>query len=377
MCGYFALVKKNPNFKINKKLFFESSFLIKHRGPDKEKFIEAKNILANFYRLSILDLTDNAMQPMISRNNRYILLYNGEIYNFNKLKKKYSIKANSNSDTEVLFKLLLIGKDSVIKDLEGMFSFVFFDTYSKKILFARDQFGIKPLYYYENKYFFLFSSEIKPIINFTKKKTFNPNAIYDFFFKGCLDHKDNSFFSEIKSLYPGNYGIINQNIIKLKKYWDIVDNKKKTFSEKKILTDVKKLINNSVNDHLISDRQIGLSLSGGSDSTSLAYLISKNINYKLNTFTYSFMDDEKYSEVAEVEQTIKKLNISNKNIIVSSKYVIDNFDKLITVLESPFTSIRLFGIYKIYDLLRSTNIKVMIEGDGGDEMMGGYDYNFA
>ena len=248
---------------------------------DQKSFIK-------FYRLSIQDLSKKGMQPMVY-NNRYVLVYNGEIYNFKELASKFNFNLKSKSDTEVLLNLLIKkGKDTP-KYLEGMFSFFFYDEKTKKGLICRDRFGIKPLYFYDHKNFILISSEIKPILKYIKDTRLEDKSIIDYFFFSSLDHSDKTFFKNVKSLEPGCIADIINHKITISKYWSIENTKVKL--EKKFsnfIEKVKFLITNSIKKHLISDRDVVLSMSTGTDSTSLAFLMNKYKESRLNTYTYSF-----------------------------------------------------------------------------------------
>jgi asparagine synthase (glutamine-hydrolysing) len=377
MCGFFGYL--NPrNKKFNYSKFHSSANLISHRGPDDVRYVENGNFYLKFFRLSIVDLSKNGMQPIISKDKRFYLVFNGEIYNAQDLKKRYFNNTifKSTSDSEVLFHLLLLKKEKAINLLDGMFSFVFYDKLTNKILLARDRFGIKPLYYSFKNNELTFSSEIKPLISFSSNRELNLISSYNFFLRGSMDHYDQTFFNNIVSVKPGNFVIIKNDVLNSKKYWDVT---KKNLMIKKGLSPEKKLknlINSSIDKHLISDRKIGLFLSGGTDSTSLAFLLSQKLDYTLNTFTYGFSDDRNTSEFEDAKQLSKELNINNTSVKINHHYVINNIDKLTKVFESPFTSIRLFGAYKLYEYAKKQNLKVIIEGDGGDEAFGGYDYNY-
>ncbi len=380
MCGYFAYLNKNLNIKKNRKKLNISANLLSHRGPDKSSTFETKNLFCKFFRLKIIDLTDNAMQPMTDLSKRYLLLFNGEIYNFKEINKKYlsDKKFNINSDTSTLFNMLIKYKEKALDYIDGMFSFVFFDFIQKKIIFARDRFGIKPLYYHFNKNQIIFSSEIKPILSILDTKSLNKESLIDFFLKGSMDHDHKTFFSNVNSLEPGKLGTYNLNKKKLviKKYWDISNAFYKKSNETNSVNTLKKLFDNAIDSHLISDRKLGLFLSGGTDSTALAHLISKKLENNFSTYTYGFKNDTEFSEINKANVTVNKLKIRNYSYEINSKYIINNFYKLTNNLESPFTSIRLFGIDALYKYLKNKSTKVILEGDGGDELFGGYDYNF-
>ena len=317
---------------------------------------------------------------MLSHNKKKIIVFNGEIYNSNNLKSKIdSNKFLGNSDTEILINYFEKYKEQSLENFKGMFSFVIYDFENKKCILARDRFGMKPLYYYNDSNFLIACSEIKPILKFLNKTTFNENAFADFLLKGHMDHGKNTFFNNIKSLPPATYKIISQNSEEDKCYWNIGDTTKHSSSIlKNTKIKLKNLFNNAIQEHLESDVEIGSCLSGGNDSSSIASKSNSLLNYKMKTFTYEFKDqiDNKNSETFLASKFAKNNKMKNFTAIVTPKYVLDKFDELLLNLESPITSLRLFGIKKLYEEVKKQNIKVMLEGHGGDEMLAGYDYNY-
>ena len=272
MCGFFLVLKNNK--KIEKKKFLESANLLKHRGPDHNSFLENETLISKFFRLSIRDTSANSNQPISDKTKRYVMLFNGEIYNTKELSKKYKIKDNFNSDTNLLFEILCRYRTKALKDIKGMFSIVFHDSVKNTTLLIRDRFGMKPLYFNKLNEKIIISSELKPIIKFSKIKKMNQLSIADFFLRGYMDHNDETFFKNIKSVKPGYYLKIDNQKIKSFKYWELnkkQDNESLNFSTKKI----KKLTEDAVHQHLISDRKIGFFLSGGNDSKTIVKIAKK------------------------------------------------------------------------------------------------------
>lgn len=376
MCGFFVIKKKVNNYQINKKLFLDSCDLINHRGPDDKQNYFSKNIYIGFRRLSIIDLSKNGKQPIISENKHNIMVFNGEIYNANKLRKNLlNYKFKGHSDTEVLFKLYEIYGEKCLNMIKGMFSFLVYNTKDNSIFVARDQFGIKPLYFVNHKNFMLFSSEVKPILNYIKNSQINYKTMAEYFLLGKQDHYDTTFFKDISSIEPAHYYKFNNKKKYKKKYWNIFEEKSKKLNEKNSIDYLNYLLNETIDEYLISDRKIGTFLSSGIDSTSLTSIISKKVDYKLNTFTYDFKNNFNIGESLRVKKNLSKLNVDNHIFFLDSKFVLNNFDKMTKILESPFTSIRHFGVYGLYKLAKSKNYKVIIEGAGGDEILGGYASN--
>jgi asparagine synthase (glutamine-hydrolysing) len=379
MCGFFFLKKDKENFDFNKLKSYSS--LLKHRGPDDDKVIENDKYFVRFFRLSIMDTSKKGSQPMFDKTKRFFLVFNGEIYNFKSLKKKLrnnSIK--SNSDTEVLLYTLIERGIESINDLEGMFSFIFYDTLTNTLFTGRDRFGIKPFYYTYINRSIAFSSEIKPLLNIKKDIQLNNLAFCNFFLKGSMDFDKETFFNQINSVEPGTYGIFKNDKVTFKKYWAL-ENSSKNYTQrsnfKKSSEQLEVLLKNSLNKHLISDRKIGLFLSGGTDSNALLNLISKSFSEKkLNTFTYGFENASSYDESTRVRKLVtNSKNIDNFYSYLRPNEIIESFEKTTKILESPFTSIRIFAMKKLYQLARKKGCRVILEGDGGDEIFGGYDYN--
>ena len=374
MCGFIVYLPLAQN-KFDKKVFIDSAKYIAHRGPDNESSFFHKDINLIFHRLRIRDLSKRGDQPMFSHSKKNIIVFNGEIYNSEKLKKKFNIsKLKSSSDTEILINLYERYGLNIIDELEGMFAFVIYNFEKKKIIAVRDRFGIKPLYYCKNNNYLIFSSEIKPIIKYNKEKIFNDLAFANFFLKQQLDNDSFTFFKDIKALPPATmFNLISGKEIKIKKYWNL--DEKKIKKGKTTIT-FASLFDESIKKHLISDCEIGLLFSGGTDSTALALSIAKMNKSPLKTFTYDFSDNFHGGESKKAVTISKKLEIKNFLSIVDPNYIKNEFGKICLDLESPFTSIRLFGVKKVYQNIRKNNIKVAIEGGGGDEILGGYEYNY-
>tara|TARA_B100001123_G_C15265955_1_gene1008415 strand:- start:320 stop:1924 length:1605 start_codon:yes stop_codon:yes gene_type:complete len=311
---------------------------------------------------------------MFDNSGRYLIVFNGEIYNTPSLIKYLpGIKLRGHSDTEILVNLYSKYKHRVLNMIEGMFSFVIYDKNKREYFVARDRFGIKPLYYYQSKFSYIISSEIKPIISYTNYKDYNLTAFGDLFFSGSMDHNNNTFFKKVTSLEPSHFMILKSEKIKKIKYWNLQDLE---FDQKKDRKNkLSDLILGSINQHLVSDRKIGLFLSGGTDGSALATICKKKFNYNLDTYTYDFIDNE-FGESKKSKIIASKLNLKNKLYNVTPSEVIDEMNFLCNSLESPFTSIRLFGINALYRKAKKDGYKVIFEGHGGDEMNGGYGYNY-
>ncbi len=375
MCGFNVIIKKNRDYKVDNDKFLKASNFLTNRGPDSNGYYEDDLIRISFFRLSIMDLSSKADQPMFSFNRRYIIAFNGEIYNKNELSFKINRKKlRSTSDTEVLINLFQKYKENCLSMIKGMFSFIIYDRISKQVFFARDRFGIKPLYFHISKNLFFFSSEIKPIVFYNKINSFDEKMEADFFFNQEMESNGKTFFKEISNLKSGHFGKIIKNKILFTRYWELKNKKinKSSLQKKKNLEE---LFKKSVKSHLLSDVNTGLLLSSGTDSRALGYEIKRN-KKKFNTYTYDFKNSNNYGESIKASKVSKEFKANHFIEYINEKFVINNFEKMTSILESPFTSIRLFGDLKVYNKCRLNNDKVVLVGHGGDEMFGGYTYNF-
>ncbi len=378
MCGFLVHYKFTENSKFSKKNFIKSSKLIQHRGPDDTHSFFKKNISMIFYRLSIMDQSIKGRQPMFSQSGRYTIVFNGEIYNAKKLKDKIfnKVKFKGSSDTEVLINLYEIYGEKMLKFLKGMFSFVIYDNKTNKLFTARDRFGIKPLYYFKDKDKLVLCSEIKPLLSYIKNISYEEAAFAKFFFRQELESTENTFFKNIKMHEAAVFKIFTRKKEYSIKYWDIEKNAKLIKNSKKSkINHLSELVENSAREHLNSDVKLSLLLSGGLDSSALCHLISKYHSSNIETFTYDFEDND-LGESKKAKKISNFIGYKNHKVLIKPNYISNNFENICMELESPFTSIRLFGLRKVYQEVNRRGIKVALEGYGGDELLGGYEYNY-
>lgn len=383
MCGIAGIINFN-NTKVNKSNLKLMVSKILHRGPDGDNYWANKNIGFGHCRLAIIDKSSRASQPMKSPNDRYILSYNGEVYNFNEIKKKLQkkYKFKSSSDTEVvLYSLIEWGTDALNK-FNGMFALSFFDQKKQELILARDRYGIKPLYIFKNHKIFSFASEQKSIIALPEfKKELNLNSISEYFtFQNILS--ENTFFKNVKLFEAGSYLKYNFKNKKFfqKKYWDFNFKKtKKVKNENEYIEELKRLHEDAVNKQLVSDVKVGSYLSGGIDSSSITYIASKKIN-NFDTFNCGFQTefvskkDRNFDETFKAEIISKHLKSKNHYFLIKPKHVEQSINKIAYHLEEP----RVGQSYPNYyaSKLASNHVKVALSGTGGDEMFGGYPWRY-
>ncbi len=384
MCGIAGFVDFKGS-KIDISLLKQATDAISHRGPDGEGHWHEDNIGIGHRRLSIIDLSNLAAQPMISKDQRYVLSYNGEIYNFKELRNELesqNIIFHSKSDTEVVLNSLSVwGSDALIK-FNGMFSLAFFDRKLKKLLLARDRFGIKPLYYSEQNDFFSFASEQKSIfINPNFKRSINIEALYEYFtFQNIFTNQ--TLMNDINILPPGCFLELSSfsKGKKVRRYWDYhFEEPNNPLKKEEYLEELQRLFRQSIKRQLVSDVELGSYLSGGMDSGSITAISSEQFrNFK--TFTCGF----DLSSASGIELGFDE---RDKAAAMSAKFKTEHYEmvlksgdmerclpKLAWHLEEPRVGQSYPNFYAAQ--LASKFVKVVLSGSGGDELFGGYPWRY-
>lgn len=344
-----------------------------HRGPDSEGYYNDVSISLGHRRLSIIDLGIESNQPMTDKTERFVIVYNGEIYNYLDIKKDLQeFEFKTNSDTEVLLYGYIKYREKILSKLNGMFAFAIFDKITKELFVGRDRLGKKPLYYFHDKNTFIFSSELRSILSCGLiPKNLNSDAVADFF---MFQSNSNplTIIENIFQLMPGQYGIYKNSIFETKYYWKISDNNftiQNNHSE--ILRTTKHLLLKAVEKRLISDVPLGVWLSGGIDSSALVALMYECSDKPINSFSIDF--EEKEYDESEYSQLIsKKYNTNHTSIKLSPKNLIDNFPEIIQTIDTP--NIDGANIYLISKLTKAEGITTVLSGLGGDEVFGGYSH---
>jgi asparagine synthase (glutamine-hydrolysing) len=360
MCGF--LITNFKNIKNQNKI-------LHHRGPDNFRSFSIDGINFNFNRLKIVDLNNRSNQPFIY--DKYILVYNGEIYNYLEIKeklKKLNYKFKTSSDTEVLlFSYIQWGK-KCLKMFEGMFSFCIYDKSKKEFFIARDAFGIKPLFYYFNQKQFIISSEIKNILAYDVKKIINKDSLYKFLNYGVYQDDSNTFYKDIFSLTPGHYAVVKNNKIYSHNWYNLKEiNIQKNSTD--INEEIKYLLNKSIKLSFRSDKEVALALSSGVDSYYI-YQDQKENNFEnISSFYHWSCKDENSEEkilIKEIKNSKLNINYFNKNDFF--KY----FKKSIKIINGPVGGLNFLSALKAFENIKKNKVRVLIDGTGADEILGGY-----
>ena len=354
-----------------------------HRGPDGEGFWINKDHSVGFAhrRLSIIDLSQAAAQPM-HYLQQYSIVYNGEIYNYIELKrelKKSGYHFNTESDTEVILAAYDCYKERCLQYFDGMFAFSIWDEKEQCLFAARDRFGEKPFYYYTEKNVFAFASEMKGLWAAGIDKSIENKMILNFITLGYVQNpanKSQTFYKNIFSLPPAHFLKFypKNDHCTIEHYWDIDKQAQIKISEEAAIKTFDTFLYTAVNRRLRSDVPVGASLSGGLDSSSIVYYIKKQLDgdrNNLKTFSAIFPGFEK-DEQKYIRQVSSQFKIENFTVIPTADTLLKDFEKLCYHQEEPFPSASIYAQYKVFELAKKQNIKVLLDGQGADEMLAGY-----
>ncbi len=373
MCGISGFCDKQ--YFGDKEIILKFQNCLNHRGPDFTNYLNYEPLTIISNRLSILDLSDQGNQPMESSTKRYAIVYNGEIYNHKQLQHKYlnDQKFFSKSDTETILELVeKYGVKKTCNLLDGMYAFALLDKSNDKLFLVRDKNGQKPLYYYNNKKSFVFSSEIKIFENYPNFKKKISRKGEQLYFKFGYIHYPYSIYEDVKKLDPKYFlelDIKNNNITLSKLYNDDdIKSIESNFDEVDI--EFEKKLEKSVNQHLISDRPLGCFLSGGIDSSLVTYFAKKHSNNKLHTFSIGFENID-YDETQSANKISDLIGTHHHTLIMNNKNFFEIVKDISNYLDEPFADSSLIPTIL---LCRESKkyVDVVLTGDGSDEYFFGY-----
>ncbi|WP_442866599.1 asparagine synthase (glutamine-hydrolyzing) [Bacillus cereus group sp. BY105LC] len=372
MCGYVGcLYNTAKSYSKTEKIQFENmTNLLYHRGPDDQGYFRDEHVQFGFRRLSIIDL-DAGHQPLTYENERYILMFNGEIYNYIELREmliKQGANFSTQSDTEVIVALYAHVKEECVKHLRGMYTFVIWDRQEKRLFGARDHFGIKPLYIAEQDDTTFFASEKKSILHIMQDKEVNPTSLQHYF-TYQYGPEPETLTNDINKIEPGHYFIkeIGKEI-EIHCYWKPYFNAVDTPKEQHIQA-IRDVLYDSVKVHMRSDVPVGAFLSGGIDSSIIAS-IAKEINPNLLTFSVGF-EHRGFSEIDVAKETAEKLDLKNYSVLVKPQEFMDEFPKIMWHMDDPLADPAAVPLYFVAKEARK-HVTVVLSGEGSDELFGGY-----
>lgn len=381
MCGIAGYIKKETILEQQSAntILDEMLKMLYHRGPDAAgKYIGTKVALGH-RRLSIVDLTEAGNQPMFSHDGKYVIVFNGEIYNYVELReelKKHGAQFKSDSDTEVILEAYRIYSEACTEYFNGTWSFALYDTERNGIYLSRDRFGVKPLYYIDRVDVFAFASECKAILEvWPEEKCVNENKIYNYFLNKREDSNEETYYSNIKRVLPGHaiwydltnhtfrlYQYYNLDVEKCYEKWIKGKNPYKTFTY---------LIEDAVRIRLRADVEVGACLSGGLDSSLIVAIASKKWKKQIHTFS-SIYEEKECNEKEFIDEVNKDNNTVSHAIFpkVNNDFI-DEMKRIIYYHDGPDGGASLYSQYCVMKGIKGKT-KVVLDGQGADELFGGY-----
>ncbi len=363
MCGIAGFIGKD---KDKKKILKNMCDRIKHRGPDAQGYYVKGDVALGQRRLSIIDI-EGGKQPMFSKDEKLVVVFNGEIYNYQELKSELSdYPFQTNSDTEVLLYGYKEWGSELPKHLRGMFAFALYDIEDKTLFCTRDPFGIKPFYYYQNDGDFMFASEIKAFLDHPKfKKEFNESILAPYL-SFSFTPTTETFFKGVKRLDAGYSLTYKDGEMSLNRYFELnFDIKKEDYD--KTVDNISKVMTDSVNHHMISDVEVGSFLSSGIDSSYIVSLAKPD-----KTYTVGY-DIPRYDETNYAKDLTEKLGIHNINKKITKEEYMQILPKIMYHMEEPASDPAVVALYFVANIA-SKDVKVVLSGEGADEFFGGYNY---
>lgn len=421
MCGIFG-VWNIHNRPLELQAMLNSVNSIRHRGPDDEGFllVDTKtrdaipcsgddsvaqiglprieesyqsrfDLFFGYRRLSILDLSPAGHQPMSNVDGSLWIVFNGEIYNYIELRSELQSLGyifHTQTDTEVILNAYHAWGVDCLNRFNGMWAFALYDKHKNRLFCSRDRFGIKPFYYHFNGIRFLFGSEIKTLLGHSEVPRIpNEKLIYDYLAYGVLDHTDETFYQGIKQLLPAHYLILEAGSISIQRYWDIDPNNKFDIgSDEKAMQEYSRrffeLFEDAVRLHLRSDVPVGSCLSGGLDSSAIVTMTNRLlltvggidpsvIGDRQKTFSSCF-DDLRFDERKYIEEIVSITSAESNYIFPSPANLMEELPKLMRHQDEPFGSTSMYSQWCVMKLASQYGIRVLLDGQGSDEMLAGY-----
>lgn len=372
MCG-IAGIYSQKNISNRDSIISKMIDKISYRGPDGRGFYINKSIALGHSRLSILDLSSAGNQPMTFKNLTIIL--NGEIYNFEEIKK--ILEGNgydfeSDCDTEVLLKAYHLWGDVCLDKIRGMYAFAIWDSDQEELFLARDIVGVKPLYYSYQNNILVFGSELRSIVEFpTIKKEIDFDALSEFLRFGYIS-APNSIYQNIYKLKPGHFLRVKKDNLEIKKYWEIPSiNSIIDITEEDAIKKTEELLKESFNHRMISDVPVGVFLSGGIDSSLVASILQSKSSSPIKTFTMGFHEKE-FNESEDARKIAQYLKTDHREFLCSKKDAFQIIPMVADIYDEPFADDSFIPTYLLFKNL-DKEIKVILSADGGDELFAGYD----
>lgn len=369
IAGFLTFSQLQTNYQSTLKMMADS---LHHRGPDEEGYFFKDGIGLCMRRLTIVDQA-HGHQPIVSKDNKAALVYNGEIYNHLSLRKIYSLEnIDGHSDTQTLFALLNQKGFGAVSEMNGMFSFAYWDDQAQTLTLARDKFGIKPLYYYWDGNIFIFASEIKAILaSDLIKKSINQLGIWDYLTRRYVPGP-HTIWKNIFKLPAGNILHLKQNGNPVITPFISLEKEEQKINLKESIDLLDEKLDAAVKSHLMSDVPVGVLLSGGLDSA-LISAYAKKYTPDLKSFTIGFSEDSSANENQMAIETANYFGLSHHSHFISDAEFLNTLETLIYHSDEPLADLASIPLYHICNYAKQ-HVKVILSGEGADELFGGYEF---
>lgn len=374
MCGIAGIVSFKSSIHLPETIRRMTNAMA-HRGPDADGFYTSDTIALGHRRLSIIDLSTAANQPIADYTNRYQIIFNGEIYNFREVRKMLpEYPFTTNGDTEVLLAAYSKWGPDCLPYLKGMFAFAIWDTVDETMFIARDRMGVKPVYYYLSDQAFLFASELRGILaSGSVQAKANEFAIQEFLSYQSVGFPE-SAIKGVLQLEAGSSITIRNNKINIKKYWDITGQPSIDFDfndRTGVMQQVRSLMRNAVERRLVSDVPLGAFLSGGIDSSAVVGLMAEVGASRPNTFTVGF-EEKEFDESNYANVIARKFNTQHNQVLLKPAVFLDELSNALNAMDTPSGD----GVntYVVSKAIKQSGLTVALSGVGGDELFAGYPF---
>lgn len=382
MCGITGIISSRIDHEKRERIVGGMNKCLAHRGPDHDAVWSGDNVTLGHRRLSIIDLSPESNQPFFSFDKRYVIVYNGELYNYRELKLQLQQAAHGTeekpyffqtaSDTEVALAAYIRWGKQCLKYFNGMFAFAIYDTIEKEVFIARDRMGVKPLYYHYSDDAFVFASEIRPILRSgIKEFRLNREVLAEYFMYQTV-LAPSTIVKGIKMLMPGNYMELKNGKATITEYYNLnaIGNSAAGLSYEQTCAKVRELLGVSVQQRLVADVPFGAFLSGGIDSSAVVGLMAQVSSETVQTFNVSF-DESEFSESQYARAIAKKFNTSHHEIKLTPVDFLKQLPEALTAMDHPSGDGP--NTYIVSKATKQAGITMALSGIGGDELFAGYD----
>ncbi|ALO14939.1 Asparagine synthetase [glutamine-hydrolyzing] 1 [Salinivirga cyanobacteriivorans] len=371
MCGIAGYWNAGVDF--NAQSLEVMAAALRHRGPDYSgRFVEGKAGLIH-ERLSIIDLNERSNQPIHSHDGRFVMVYNGEVYNFNELATQFRIETKTTSDSEVVLELFVKKGVEFVNYMSGMFAIAIYDRKEERLFLFRDRVGIKPLFYYEQPGTFIFASELKALQRALPhdRLRLNHQAVLNYLHLGFIPAPD-TIYENTHKLLPGELAIIDANGVVKRKWWSVERQigKEQIKSEREALVRFDKVLNSAVQSRLISDVPVGTFLSGGIDSSLVSAVAARHYPGRIKTFTIGF-EHTRHDETGYAAKVAKHIGSEHRMLYATEKEAEELLPDIISQYDEPFADTSAIPTMLVSRLAKD-EVTVTLSGDGGDELFMGY-----